>query len=78
MRHKKLINRRRLLVEQIVAAAALWCIEKVYAMWHVPHKHTKNKIYEFHKLLNVYYTIQGMMGIGQLRWQCYLCHQQNS
>ena len=28
-----------MLAEQIVAAAALWCIEKVYAMWHVPHIH---------------------------------------
>ena len=26
-----------MLAEQIVAAAALWCIEKVYAMWHVPY-----------------------------------------
>ena len=38
MRRKQLISRRRLLAEQIVAAAALLCIEKVYAMWHVPQR----------------------------------------
>ena len=35
------------------------------------------KNYEFHKLLDVYNTIQRMMGVGQLRRQCYSRHQQN-
>ena len=41
-----------------------------------PQASIKNKIYEFHKLLNVYNTIHRMIGVGQLRWQCYRRHQQ--
>ena len=41
-----------------------------------PQAAIKNKIEKIHKLFDVYNT-QKMMGIGQLRWQCYRCHQQN-
>ena len=39
----------------------------------------KNEIVKIHKLFDVYNTIntQTMMGVGQLRWQCYRRHQQN-
>ena len=43
-----------------------------------PQASLKNLIKKCHKLFNVYNTIHKIMGVRQLRWQCYCCHQQNT